>query len=202
MRHLPRLAAAVFALLALAASAADKAPVKVQYHGFTVTYDADRLAPVRAEYTLTKEQAENDPGLPRDPGFHQDKEVGSARSKDYPKGWDRGHLVPAENASRLSKEALHDSFSTVNAAPQNPELNRGPWRVLESRARALAKEHGRVDVVVECEYAAGDKSDGKTPCIPTHWTMRMKWKGGAKAWRIPNAACKTADLVGFEVKVE
>lgn len=191
-----------FATAAPEAKQADKALVPIQYNGFTVLYDTVRLAPARVEYTLTKEPANNDPNLKREPGFHQDPNIKCPKSKNFPKGWDRGHLCPAENASRISKECFHDCFSTTNAAPQNPVLNRGPWRVLESRCRALAREHGKVKVLVECEYAKGDKSDGVHPCVPTFWNMTMTWEGGTKSWRIPNEECKTADLVKFEVVKE
>jgi endonuclease G len=56
-------------------------------------------------------------------------------TKSYDKsGFDRGHLCPAEDMS-FNLTALKESFYTSNICPQNPTLNRGLWKELESFSR-------------------------------------------------------------------
>lgn len=60
-------------------------------------------------------------------------------------GFDRGHLVPADDAT--SYEAMHSTFLMSNMTPQNPKLNRGPWKRLEMQTRKLA-EAAKTDIHV------------------------------------------------------
>jgi endonuclease G len=49
-------------------------------------------------------------------------------------GYDRGHLFPNYLASVCyGREAQEASFLMTNIVPQNPDLNRGSWRLLEER---------------------------------------------------------------------
>ena len=49
-------------------------------------------------------------------------------------GYDRGHLVPAAD-NRTDKEQMSESFYLSNMIPQNPNHNRGIWRILELGVR-------------------------------------------------------------------
>lgn len=53
-------------------------------------------------------------------------------------GYDKGHLANAEDFA-YSYEAERRTFNYVNAIPQNPTLNRGPWKSLETRVRNLSQ---------------------------------------------------------------
>jgi endonuclease G, mitochondrial len=60
-----------------------------------------------------------------------------ALKKDYYKsGYDRGHLVPAEDMN-FDSTAMSESFLFTNVTPQTPTFNRGIWKKLESLTRAL-----------------------------------------------------------------
>lgn len=50
--------------------------------------------------------------------------------------YDRGHMVPAANAT--TKEALEQTYLMSNIVPQDPHLNRGAWRDLERRVKRVA----------------------------------------------------------------
>ena len=52
-------------------------------------------------------------------------------------GYDRGHLVPAAD-NRTDKEQMSESFFLSNMIPQNPNHNRGIWRILELGVRNTA----------------------------------------------------------------
>ena len=56
------------------------------------------------------------------------------RPDDYTNsGYDRGHLTPAADAS--TSEQMSDTFLMTNMTPQEPTVNRTPWRLLEVRVR-------------------------------------------------------------------
>ena len=56
-------------------------------------------------------------------------------------GYDRGHLCNSEDrtASRLLNE---ETFLMSNMMPQTPELNRGPYKMLENYCRKLVQKKG------------------------------------------------------------
>lgn len=52
-------------------------------------------------------------------------------------GWDKGHLAAADNAD--TEGQMYQTFFMTNMTPQNPVLNRGQWKALETKVRAMAK---------------------------------------------------------------
>lgn len=79
--------------------------------------------------------------------FRSDSRVQhSPKNSDF-KGtqFDRGHLVPAEDASTLQQ--MYDTFYLTNVVPQDPTLNRGKWKQLEAKIRTLAV-NSKVDTYV------------------------------------------------------
>ena len=52
-------------------------------------------------------------------------------------GYDRGHLVPADDSS--NQKEMDETFLMTNVVPQAPKLNRGQWRTLETYIRTKAK---------------------------------------------------------------
>lgn len=80
-------------------------------------------------------------------GFRSDPRVRSGPSTTMYEGtgFDRGHLVPAENAS--TNEQMRDTFIMTNVVPQNPTLNRGEWKKLESMIRKSIMQSRNTDPV-------------------------------------------------------
>ena len=64
----------------------------------------------------------------------------------YDSGYDRGHLVPADDAN--NNEEMFDTFLMTNMTPQNPKLNRGPWKQLENKIRKEVNLSGKPAIVV------------------------------------------------------
>ena len=118
------------------------------YNGFVVSYDSLRKIPDYSLHLLVPDQI-SDFGnrAKRKNQFSMDYRLGeySSTNADY-KGsnYDRGHLVPAGDFfwNQLLKD---ETFVLTNAAPQNPNLNRGLWRKIENRIR---------NNVLECECEA------------------------------------------------
>jgi endonuclease G len=87
--------------------------------------------------------------------FINDLNVVTATADDYAKsGYDKGHMANAEDFASVCKyDEL--TFRFYNCAPQRPELNRGPWRMLESKIRELSQEDS---ILVFCINVYGDTS--------------------------------------------
>ena len=60
-------------------------------------------------------------------------------------GYDKGHLVPAED---MERDAMLESetFLMSNMSPQLPGFNRGIWKRLENKVRVWAKEKGEINI--------------------------------------------------------
>jgi endonuclease G, mitochondrial len=71
--------------------------------------------------------------------FKSDPKLQTATYSDYDKsGYDIGHMANAEDfAYDCEKEQL--TFRYINAIPQNPHLNRGIWKHIESTTRRLSQ---------------------------------------------------------------
>ncbi len=99
-------------------------------------------------YMLTKDRLP-DEKVKRLSNFRYDPLVKtqSANNTHYvSSGYDRGHLVPAADMA-FNKEAMYESFYTSNISPQDPALNRGTWRVLESKIRKSVDEGDTIYIV-------------------------------------------------------
>jgi endonuclease G len=73
-------------------------------------------------------------------------ELNRATDNDFKySGWNRGHLVPAEDATGSDKR-MGDTFKFENAVPQNENLNKGAWSRLESHVRGLVHQNDLVQV--------------------------------------------------------
>lgn len=95
--------------------------------------------------------------------------------KDYlHKGYDRGHLVPAEDfAYNDSLQGL--TFSYYNCVPQLPKLNRGKWKKYEGRVRKLSQTDSLI-VVCYNEYDTMyfDRLNIPTVCYKSVYTYKGK----------------------------
>lgn len=84
----------------------------------------------------------------------------SAAPADYARsGFDIGHQAAAANHA-TALEALEETFTTANATPQTPALNRGRWRELEIQIRALTGSSRCVWVVTAPIWKPAGRVDG------------------------------------------
>lgn len=69
--------------------------------------------------------------------FRKDARIkNSPTPDDYTNtGYDRGHLTPAADSSTDAQ--MSDTFLMTNMTPQEPTVNRTPWRLLEVKVRDL-----------------------------------------------------------------
>ncbi len=124
-------------LLAVVITRGDPAVQRIEHSGFQLAY----FEPwEQARWTAHHLSSAMDFGRQkRTNDFRSDPAVnsGSAVAADYSlSGYDRGHLVPAQDLS-WSAASMSQSFYFSNVSPQDPSLNRGPWRAVENEVRGL-----------------------------------------------------------------
>jgi endonuclease G len=91
-----------------------------------------------------------------------------AELSDYRRsGWDRGHMAP--NDDMPNDRSQQEAFELSNISPQAPDLNRGPWKELESDVRRYAARAGVAYVVTGVLFEGGelDTLPGGRVAIPT-----------------------------------
>lgn len=100
---------------------------------YTAGYDERRGNAAWAVYRLPAETLPQ--RFPRPARFRVDERTAArVLPETYSgSGFDRGHLVPNHAiASRFGAVAQEETFLMSNIIPQEPALNQGPWRKLES----------------------------------------------------------------------
>jgi endonuclease G len=114
-------------------------------------------------------------------------------------GLDRGHLSPSGDMP--GREEQRESFSLANIAPQNSELNRGPWAELEGQVRDLAKSAGEAWVVTGVLFE-GDQinttPDGRVMVPTAFWKAVMIPGKGAVVYVAANTGAGAIDRVSLQ----
>jgi endonuclease G len=140
---------------------------------FVICYDPAHKIPSWVGYALTPQEARKkttarqgsfrpDPSLPK----------GSrAENSDYSgKGFDKGHMAPANDFTR-SVAAMRSTFILTNAVPQRPGVNRGKWAQLEGAVHDLTAAQGATWIFTGPVFAGNSplKSIGPDKvAVPTH----------------------------------
>jgi endonuclease G len=169
--------------------------LRLDYESFTVWLDCKKRAAIKFRYT-----AQRDTGrLKRHTKFHLDPNVPkecqqkSFRGYGKGKGYDRGHLVPANHLDH-SKTAIVQSNFMTNILPQASAMNRGAWLYTEEIVECYRDidELLIVGGVIWGNDPANDyfvKSHGvKTP--NAFWKVIIRGVGQDErviAWIIPNS---------------
>lgn len=97
--------------------------------------------------------------------FYINDSIVTSDNLDYADNeYDKGHLAPAADFN-CDKPTLLKTFSYLNCALQQENLNRGAWRFLELHERDLAKKGGVVTVKIELVFS------GKSKKLPTGATI-------------------------------
>lgn len=167
--------------------------------GYTVAYDTRSKIPYWTHEHLTEKSLQKNAdrnGL----SFREDDTLypphRSQLNDYYQSGFDRGHIVPAADAS-FSKEALQETFFLSNICPQHPKLNRGLWAKLEKTIRTLATKTKWVNVITGPLFLAHEATDGKRyvtyqvigkndVAVPTHFFKVIETREKTWAYVLPN----------------
>lgn len=102
-------------------------------------------------------------------------------------GLDRGHLSPSGDMP--GHEEQRQSFSLANIAPQNSQLNRGPWSDLESHLRDYVQSKGEIWVVTGVLFLGetiNTTPDGRVMVPSSFWKAVLVPGRGALVFVAPN----------------
>jgi endonuclease G len=161
-----------------------------------------------AEYVVEHIRLENITGpAKRKDDFRPDPKLERKHQstlQDYAQsGHDRGHLAAGAN-NNGNDQIMSESFFLSNMVPQNPNHNRGIWRILEERIRDLVIEGKDIYLITGTVYDTGFKTLGSNKVgIPTQlWKVVVDKKGQKGiAFLIPNQPVPIADISKYVVSI-
>lgn len=161
-----------------------------------------------AEYVVEHVRLENITGdARRRNDFRADPDVNpNFRStlQDYARsGFDRGHLAAGAN-NNGSALIMSESFFLSNMVPQDPNHNRGIWRILEERVRDLVLDGKDIYLITGTVYKEGHATIGANRVgVPNYmWKVIVDRKGEKGiAFLIPNQPTPIADLPNYIVSI-
>jgi DNA/RNA endonuclease G (NUC1) len=151
---------------------------------FKVWYSEVLEQPVKLIYTSTDRPKNVDRGSM---DFHKENGVHTSDKHDYYANiWDKGHLAPAATYSD-SYNNLYTTFSYLNCALQEQNLNRGEWRLLEQEERVWDDEQN-LTITVELIWEDGYQILPTGGHIPSHMSKTIYFDddGTCRKFVFPN----------------
>ncbi|HYE28101.1 MAG TPA: DNA/RNA non-specific endonuclease [Allosphingosinicella sp.] len=154
---------------------------------YVIRYDKDLRVPLwtaeRIEGKRLDDEVDREDCFRGDPRLDDET---SSQKPDYSEPvYDQGHMMPFAD-QRYSKMSGHNSFVMTNMAPQNCQLNRGIWQILEQISRRWADQHDQLYVVAGSVF----DRDGDGMRDPDSAAAHMKSNNGKKRVAIPSAFYK------------
>jgi endonuclease G len=158
---------------------------------YVIDYDDDLRVPVWTAERIQRSRL--DDSIARQDCFRADPRLSAAISSapsDYSEPiYDQGHMTPFAD-QRYSKIAGINSFIMTNMAPQNCQLNRGIWQILEQITRRWAARHDELYVFNGSVF----DRDGDGVRDPDSAAQHMKSNNGKARVAVPSAFFK---LIAF-----
>lgn len=114
-------------------------------------------------------------------------------------GYDRGHMMPAGDAS--TTPAQKETFSIANVVPQTPKLNRGTWAQIEAIVRTVAKEWDAAYVVTGPDFDDMDTTIASGAVVVPTQTWKAVYVPSAQvagAYWCVNSATPTCSLISLD----
>jgi endonuclease G len=156
--------------------------VLVKTNMFTIVYSEVLEQPKKVEYIVqcTESKFSRD-GL----DFFTCDSIKTSDNADYANNeYDKGHMAPAA-AFSCNKDKLKNTFTYINCALQQENLNRGVWRFLETYERNLAKT-GTVKVTIELHYSKSSKVLSSGATVPDGFTKTIVAGNKTEKYYFPN----------------
>lgn len=171
--------------------------IPVCHSSYFVMFDPTNKTPVyAAEHllgTLLNGPEVREGDFAVDPAIPHDK---SAKNSDYlGSGYAKGHMAPASDA-RYNQEAMRETFTFANAVPQNPGMNSGLWRKIESQVLHWAIEYDELYVVTGPLNPSPDKrqtigGSGVTVPLALFKVVANPATGESIGFVVPNTSVKS-----------
>ena len=121
--------------------------------------------------------------------FYVNDSIKTSDDLDYANNeYDKGHLAPAADFN-CDKKMLFKTFSYLNCALQQENLNRGVWRFLELHERDIAKTGASVSVKIELIFSPKSKKLPTGATIPDGFIKTISVNGlVTECYYFPNVA--------------
>ena len=185
-------------------------PVKVlKNKGYLVGYDEALRAPAWVAYRL--EHPESVETSERPETFDVDRRT-RARVDHYAysnSGYDRGHMAPNYAIDTVFGErAQKETFLMSNIVPQRPDLNQGPWKVLEQTiARRYLRDYTEVWVITGPIYTEPTSRLASGVAIPVAFfkiVVDVVEPGGLRAFAVilEQGVNLAAKMAGYLVTID
>ena len=143
--------------------------VKVETSIFTVWYSETKEQPVKLLYKSSNRSKNVDRGSMN---FYTERDYHTSDNADYYRNrWDKGHLAPAATFSD-SYNNLRQTFSFLNCALQDQDLNRGQWRLLEEQERRWDDNE---ELLIEVELLFSDSILPTKATLPSKFVKHIKF---------------------------
>lgn len=188
----------LFLLLPLT-SIAQRDSVKIHSPIFDIVYSEKLEQPLRVTYYVTCTDGKfSRAGL----DFYTCDSVKTSDHLDYANNeFDKGHCAPAADFS-CNANTLKATFSYLNCALQHQDLNRGTWRLLEENERNLAKQYGRLRVIITIEFKKPIRKLKTGASVPSGFFKEIYIEKTKQTFRyyMPNVSPKTSDFNAFLIK--
>lgn len=159
--------------------------VRIKNNVFEVEYSQKLEEPLWLIYYSTNRPTNVNRGSM---DFYTEKGIKTSDNLDYKNNiFDKGHLAPAATFSD-NMENLKQTFSYLNCALQNQDLNRGEWRLLEEQERLWDDKE---NLMVKIELIFDEKSyvlpTGAT--VPSYLTKHIHFEKTKvwKCYKFPNS---------------
>lgn len=145
---------------------------------YKVLYSQSEMQPKEVDYIVT-ECTEPTKASRKGIKFIDVRGVRTSTHQDYAYNeYDKGHMAPAAAFSCYYGELL-ETFQMINIALQIDVLNRGPWKHLESRERALNKKYG--DIKVHIVVDLSDRHNDRGVNIPRGFWKTLNYVADGKS---------------------
>jgi endonuclease G len=148
--------------------------VVIKKENYTSYFEYDYLNPTVVVYKLHKGGGD----CPRSKFyFKNDTTIKTATDKDYLKsGFDKGHMANAEDfAYNCKLDEL--TFRYYNCVPQNPKMNRGPWKSVETEVRQWSQNRELLIICINIfngSFISGTKVAIPMECIKLIYDAKTK----------------------------
>lgn len=132
--------------------------------------------------------------------FYTNDSVHTSDGADYFNNiYDKGHMAPAADFN-CTKEMLYKTFSYLNCALQNQDLNRTTWRLLEVRERELAKKYTDVDVEIFCQFSKNSIKLPTGSTVPDGFLKKIKYGNVVEKYYFKNEKPLHLDYLKYTIK--
>jgi endonuclease G len=171
-----------------------KRDIKVDAGIYEVLYSESLEQPKEVWYTV---ECPNGKASRKGMDFYINDSIYTSSKEDYENNiWDKGHMAPAADFS-CDRETLYRTFSYLNCALQHQDLNRGVWRLLESRERELAKIK-KVDVHIILVFSSSSKKLPSGATVPDAFKKEISYEDKKEVYYFKNEKPLSSDYQKYK----